>query len=234
MGHALRHLRAQQAERDPQKAGVDEESKPEMRGQPHRAHARVVHEAAFHHVPAEPALEPAERENARELPRERGRERAPPQEIHERKQEDGADDPSQQPMEILPPEDRLEALERHVVVAEAEFGGEAVLRERLLPLRRVEWRNRSDERLPFDDRKPRMRKTRDSAHDDHREHERATGEEPHRDCAVWLVGRIGRHRGRDCARPRRRSPPRVGRFYIRQPGGNPISPCRSDRGRNPS
>ena len=98
--------------------------------------------------------------------------------IQERQQEDRAHDASQQPMEILPPEDALEARERHVVVAQAEFGRQAVLGERLVPLRVVERRQRAHDGLPLDDRESGMREARHAAHHDHREHERAAGEQP--------------------------------------------------------
>ena len=58
---------------DPQHRGEDDERQPEMRGQPELRHARIVDQAALHHVPAHRALQPAEHEDAGELPRVAGR-----------------------------------------------------------------------------------------------------------------------------------------------------------------
>src|SRR5213079_2391783 len=88
----------------------------------------------------------------------------------------------QQPVDVFPPEDALERIDRHVEVAMTEFGRFTVACERLFPLRIVQRRQRTHDRLPLDDRKPRMREPRDATYDHHREHERATRQQPDRYC----------------------------------------------------
>src|SRR5688572_8910336 len=86
-------------------------------------------------------------------------------------------------MRVLPPEDPLEALERHVEVDQAEFRGGAVFGEERFPIRLRERRDRADEWLPLDDRQPGPRKARHAADDDDRENHRGTQEQPSRDGA---------------------------------------------------
>src|SRR6202008_5202323 len=102
--------------RDPEHRGVDEEREAEVSGETLGGHARIVDEAALHHEPPEGALQSAEDEDAGETPRERPVDRAPRDEIKEGNEEGEADEASEQPVEVLPPEDALEALDRHVVV----------------------------------------------------------------------------------------------------------------------
>jgi hypothetical protein len=79
------------------------------------------------------------------------------EEPQEGKEEGGADQPSEKPMPVFPPEDQLELVEAHALVDELILGCELILLERLLPLRVRHRRQRADDRLPFDDRQARMR-----------------------------------------------------------------------------
>jgi len=96
-------------------------------------------------------LQRAQREHAPELPRERPLDLALREEPQEGQQVDQAHEASEQPVDVLPPEDALEAVEVHGEVHQLVFGGRAVLGEQLLPMRFGKRRERADERLPLDD-----------------------------------------------------------------------------------
>ncbi len=152
-----------------------------MRGEAKLRHAHVVDQAALHHVPAHRALQSAEDEDAEELPRVTGRNLAARGEPDERREKHETDQTAEEPVDVLPPEDALELGDRHRVIGQLVLRRLLVLLERLLPICVGERRNRADDRLPLDDRQARSGQTRDTADDDHREHERATEEEPSRD-----------------------------------------------------
>src|SRR5262249_59572361 len=99
---------------------VDRERKREVRRETVLREARVVDETRLHHVPAHRALESAEDEDPRELPRQLARDPSARSEPHERQQEGGADETSEEPVYVLPPEDALEPVEVHVRVHLAE------------------------------------------------------------------------------------------------------------------
>jgi hypothetical protein len=177
-------LRGHERESDPEHRAEDRQREPEVRRQPELRHARIVDEAALDHVPAHRALQRAQREDRGELPRVFARDQASRGEPDERDQEDDADRSAQQPVEVFPPEDALELGEAHSRVHLPVFGRLLILGERLLPLRGVERRQRPHDRLPFDDREAGMREPRDTADDDHREHQRAADEKPCGDPAM--------------------------------------------------
>ena len=103
------------------------EREPEMRGQPELRHARIVDEAALHHVPAERALQrrPARRSRraASRSPRGMRRRATKPEEAARRNTTPIS--AAEQPVRILPPEDALELGERHRVLTCAELGRRA-------------------------------------------------------------------------------------------------------------
>ena len=91
----------------------------------------------LHHVPAHRALQPAEQEDARRASsRSRAGSGRATRNTDERHEEDDADQPPEQAVEVLPPEDALELLQRHAVVDEPVLGRLPVLVERLLPVPR--------------------------------------------------------------------------------------------------
>ena len=124
-----RRARHEQPERDPQLGRQDRERHAQVRGEAEVAHARVVDQAALDHVPAERALQRAEREDARQLPRERAVDAPAHREPDEGQQEHRADGAPEQAVEVLPPEDALEAGQVHRVVDLLELGGLLVLGE---------------------------------------------------------------------------------------------------------
>jgi hypothetical protein len=180
--HAVRAAvdpaRIEQRPRRPQHRGKDREREAQMRGQAELRHSRIVDEPAFHHEPADGALQSTEQEDAGERPREAARNASTREEPQVRHEEHDADRAPEQPMEILPPEDALELRERHRVIDVAEFGRRLVLGERVVPVGRVERRQRADDRLPLGDRQAGMREPRHAAHDDHREHQQRAHEKP--------------------------------------------------------
>ena len=99
---ARRAARTDERQRHPEHRREDREREAEVRGQAELRHARIVDEAAFHHVPAHRALQAAQHEDAEELPRVAGRNVAPRDEPQERDEEDDADQPAEQPMRSIP------------------------------------------------------------------------------------------------------------------------------------
>ena len=95
-------------------------------------------------------------------------------------------------MEVLPPEDALEALEVHVEVDLLELGRALVLLEQRLPFGLVQRRQRADQRLPLDDRQPGVREAGDAAHHHHGEHEGGADEKPCCDAQRDGFGHDGR------------------------------------------
>ncbi len=138
----------------------------------------AMHEAGFHHPPADEALQSAERQDADEFPFQSLRDHAAQPEDDERHGEDDADQPAQQPMAPLPEEDEFEPVEAH---AGDEF---LILRDRLIfgefgePIGLGERRQHAGDRLPFGDREAGFREPRRAADDDHGEDQRRDAPEP--------------------------------------------------------
>src|SRR3990172_7635271 len=149
-----------------------------MSGEPVLAHARIVDEAAFHHIPTERALQSAEHENSTELPDVRAVKLSSQQEIQKRHQENKTDGATQQTMPVFPPENAFEILKAHAEVDLLVFGGLPVFLKCLLPCLLRERRQRADERLPFDDRQAGVREARDASHHDQREKYGAAQQKP--------------------------------------------------------
>ena len=84
-----------------------------MQGEPVLADVDAIREARAHHVPADRALQRAEREDAGQPGRQRARHAAGGQEVEERHQEGYADQAAEEAMRPLPPEDELEGVEAH-------------------------------------------------------------------------------------------------------------------------
>ena len=149
-----------------------------MRRQSQLRYARIVDQAALHHVPSERALRRAEKKDADQHRRETRWDPAAQAEPYQRHQENDADRAPEQAMEIFPPENALERVDGHVAVDLAILGCRLILAERLVPSGRGKRRERSDDGLPFGDRQSRVREPRRTSDYGHREHQRAADEKP--------------------------------------------------------
>jgi hypothetical protein len=167
-----------------------------VRGEPVLADPRVIDEPARHHVPAHQALQRTQHEDATELQRERQREGAPPQEIKEGNEESDADQPPEQAVKVLEPEDAHEPIQGHARVHFLVLRSLLVLEEERLPVGRSEGRQRADDRLPLHDGKSGVREPGDAAQHHHREHQGAAGEQPARNLRACRPGGCGRRDGR--------------------------------------
>jgi hypothetical protein len=133
-----------------------------MRGQAIVTDPRIVHQPALDHVPAHRSLQPAEDEDPQQLRHERRFDLAPQPEVEERQQEDDADQPPENAVPVLPEEDPLELVERHLVIDLLVFRRLLVFLEGLVPFRLIERRDDTDNRLPFDDRQAGMGQASDA------------------------------------------------------------------------
>ena len=138
--------------REPGCVPQDDERQAQVSGEPVVTHARAVHQTTAHHQPAHDPLQGAEPEQSECAPREWRREipRAPEQD--EGNEEHHPDQPCEQPVQVLPEEDDFEVGERHPPAELLIFGKQAVAIEDFGPLCLVQRWDRSDERLPVDDR----------------------------------------------------------------------------------
>jgi hypothetical protein len=98
-----------------------------------------------------------------------------------RDDENEADYARQQPMRPFPPEDGLEAVERHVGIERGVLGDLPVEVEFGLPLCEIERRHDPRERLPLGDRQAGFGQPRRAADHHHREHQQRGQEEPRPD-----------------------------------------------------
>ncbi len=82
----------------------------------------AVDEAGLHHVPADGALQAAQREDAETLQREAAAQLAHEPERDERQREGDADEAAEEAVRPFPPVDGLEGFERHAGVDDAYSG----------------------------------------------------------------------------------------------------------------
>jgi hypothetical protein len=155
-----------------------------MRGQPIVTDARVVDQAALHHVPAHRSLQPPEHEHPQQLRNQRWRNPAPQQKVDEWQQEDQPDQTSENAVPVFPIEDALELCERHLVVNLLVFGGFLVFLEGLVPFGRIERRNDPDNRLPLDDRQAGMGQTCDATDYQNGEDHGTANQQPERNLSA--------------------------------------------------
>jgi hypothetical protein len=99
---------------------------------------------------------------------------------------------AEHPMEIFPPEDALELLQRHAVVDLLEFRCLLIFFKDFQPVRLGQGRQRADQRLPFDDRQAGMRQAGDAADHQRGENHRGANKKPDGDLAAGS----GLHRDR--------------------------------------
>jgi hypothetical protein len=176
--------------------GEDRERDPQVRREPHRVDLRVVDQPGLHHDPAHRALQAAEHEDRPEPERGRAVQLLRQLEKEQGQKKNEADHPGEQAVDVLPPEDALEALEGHAGVDQAELGRFPVLGEQPLPLDFRQRRQHADQRLPLDDRQPRAREARDAAHHHDGEHQPGAKEQPAGDLTAVAFG----HGAQGCPR----------------------------------
>jgi hypothetical protein len=123
-------------------------------------------------------LQAAEDEEAEHLAGERSLEVAARQEIQVGQQEHYADEAAGKAVRPFPPEDELEAVQRHVVIDLLELRRLLVLGEKFQPVGLGKRRQGADQRLPFDDRQSRMRQPRHAADHHGEENHGTAGEQP--------------------------------------------------------
>src|SRR5271154_7136211 len=105
-----------------------------------------------HHPPSDSALQRAESEDPPQPPLQLAANNAAPQKPEKRQQIGCADHPPQEPMAPLPPENRLELVERHAGVHLAVLRNRLVSIEGLHPCCSTERRQATCDRLPPHDR----------------------------------------------------------------------------------
>ena len=156
-----------QAARQPHRIGEQHRGECQMGGEPVLADAGAHAEAARHHPPADQALQPAEQEERHDARLHAGFDAARHPEEDQRQQHHHADQPAEQPVAPLPPEDALELGERHALVELLVLRDLLVLGEFLLPLRLGERRNDAVDRLPCGDRQAGLGEPCRAAHHHH-------------------------------------------------------------------
>ena len=140
-----------------------------MRGEAKVRNPRIIDESALHHVPAQRALQPAEKKDGEEPRGDAGRNPAFGDEPQQRHQEHDSDRASEQAVDIFPAVDPLEPFQAHVRVDLTKLGRRLISGEGIVPIRVAHGRQRPDDGLPFGDRQPGVGQARHPAHDDHRE-----------------------------------------------------------------
>ena len=105
-----------------------------MSGQPVLADMGIADQPALDHIPAEQALETAQKKHDDQPGCQAGFDHLAQQEVDKGKQEDEANQTPQHTMRILEPEDFLEAIELHVTVQLLKLGILLIPFELRLPL----------------------------------------------------------------------------------------------------
>ena len=149
-----------------------------MQGEAVLRHLGALAQARAHHPPADDRLEREQARRDGDLAPERALELAAHPEPERRQDERRADDARQQAMSPFPPEDGLEAFDRHVGVEPGELRDLPVAIEFRLPVGGAERRNDPGHRLPLGDRKAQFGQAGRPADDNHGEDERRHDEEP--------------------------------------------------------
>ena len=135
-----------------------------MGDQPVLADIGAHRQPALHHEPAERPLQPAQQEQADQTGPQRRADAVADRAAKTRRGEGNADQPAPQAMDVFPPEDALELVQRHVGLELLEFGDLLVEIELLLPgWPVVERRQHAADGLPLGDGKARFREPGDPA-----------------------------------------------------------------------
>ena len=171
--------------------GVDERPEGRRRDQEMQREAlwrdlRALAQARSHHPPADERLERQQAGRDGHLPPERALELASPPEEQARQDERRADDARQQPMRPFPPENALEAVERHVRIEPGVLRDLFVAVELGLPFRRVQRRNNAGDRLPLGDGEAGFGEPRRAADQHHEKNQARDGDQPETDGAASI------------------------------------------------
>ena len=150
----------------------------QVQRQPLLRHLGALAQARGHHPPADDRLERQQARRDRDLPAERALELALPPEPEARNDEGRADDARQQAMAPFPPEDGLEAVERHVRIERGELRDLLIAVELGLPLRAAHRRDHTGDRLPLGDREAGLGEPRRAADQNHEEDETGHRNQP--------------------------------------------------------
>ena len=169
---------ADAVEHGPDEEREDEERHAEMDGEPCRAHIGPVGEAALHHPPADQPLQRAERQQQSQAHTQPPVDPAPEPEPGERQDEEHAQQPPPEAVDILPPENRAEAVEVDGEIDLPELRRLPVEGENPLPLGLGQRRQPADQRAPFHHRQARPGEPRDAADRDHGGHGARHEDEP--------------------------------------------------------
>ena len=149
-----------------------------MHGQPVLADADAIDQAAAHHVPADEALQPAEREDPDQPRQQRARNPAGGQQHEERHEKGEADQAAEEAVRPLPPEDALERAKAHALVDLLVLRDLPILVEGILPVGLRQRRHDADDRLPFGDRQAGAGQARRAADADQQEDQRGHRQQP--------------------------------------------------------
>ena len=141
-------------------------------------HLGALAQARGHHPPADDRLERKQACRDGDLPAERAFELASPPEPQGGQNERRAHDARQQAMRPFPPEDGLEAIERHVGIELGELRDLLVAVELGLPLRCAQRRKHAGDRLPLRDGEAGFGEPRRAPNQHHEKDEARDRDEP--------------------------------------------------------
>ncbi len=164
----------------PKQISENQERHRQMNRQPILADIVPVDKTAFHHPPSDAPLRGTQKQQQGEMKFHPVRQLAPPQKPEKRHAVDQPDQTAPQTVNIFPPEDRLEFGERHTRILQAIFRRLLVEVEDAFPFSSGKWRERADQRPPFNHRQTRFRKAGNRAYQHHQRDHRHTGNEPDR------------------------------------------------------
>ena len=155
-------------------------------------HLGALAQARGDHPPADDRLEREQAGRDGDLPAERALELASPPEPQGGQNERRADNARQQAMRPFPPEDGLEAIERHVRIELGELRDLLVAVELGLPLRAAQRRKNAGDRLPLGDGEAGFGEPRRAANQHHEKDKARHGDQPEANSpAIVKARRLG-------------------------------------------
>ena len=189
-------LGAAQLEDIPGENPKDDESQPQMRGQPVGRHIQHrPRQPRRHHPPAHSALNAAQDAGDQQLAGPARRDFLQGKETKEANCPDQPHETPQLTVAPFPPIDDLELVQRHALVLQLVLGNLAILVEFRLPLLGRHRRQRARHRPPFGDRQPAIGQPGQPAHRNHRHHQRKQHHEPDADRPARALAALIDHTG---------------------------------------
>ena len=152
-----------------------------MERQPVLAHINPLRQAGRDHIPADEALQAAQKQKTHAPKLHASVKPALHPENEEGNGESKTDQTAKKAVPPLPPIDELEFFKAHAAIDELVFGDLPVFFEFDLPLRFGERRKYPGDKLPLDDGKAGIRKTGRTANQDHRVNKKRDAYEPEDD-----------------------------------------------------